>query len=409
MNRRTFLKSTSLTTAGASFCMGFHPEEVQAKLPGGIKITDVKPFMVDTRVYVKVYTNKGVTGVGEGSITGQAKGVAGAIEDRGRIIMDRDPTNIEFLWQAMWRWPRARGGQVDYSAVSAIDIALWDILGKLLDEPIYKILGGKVRDSVRVYAHVGGRTPEAVYESVMKRKEEGYTAVRTGIAWSSRVIKRPWNLQLAEAIIKAMRKAAGEDMDITDDAHGLMTPTMVLEYVNAVEPYRLMYIEDPVQPENIEGLEWIQKHTNIPIAIGESNYARVGFKEIVKKCLANYLRPDVVNTGGITETKKIAALAEAQFIDVIPHGSGSPVRNLATTHISACCPNCVMQEPRGGTSGWMLDLFKGDDIVVKDGYAQLPEKPGLGCDLDEKVAAAHPYKPTTKPQIMFDDGSVSDW
>ncbi|MFC1692588.1 enolase C-terminal domain-like protein, partial [Candidatus Latescibacterota bacterium] len=176
---------------------------------------------------------------------------------------------------------------------------------------------------------------------------------------------------------------------------------------------RLMFIEDPVIQENMAGLKWIQDHTNVPLAIGESNYTKFGnFRDIIFRHLANYVRPDVIHAGGISECKKIGAMAEANFIDVALHVAPSPVSNLASTHIAACTPNCVLQENTGRPgrrSQWMVDMFYGDDITIKDGYAALPEKSGLGCDLDENIAKNHPYEPGNLPHNVYEDGSVSDW
>ncbi|MFC1693550.1 mandelate racemase/muconate lactonizing enzyme family protein [Candidatus Latescibacterota bacterium] len=412
MKRREFIKKAGIATAGAPFWMGFLPENLWGQIPSGIKITEVKTIQVRSDIYVKLYTNKGVTGLGMSSVPSMELALDGAIRDIGRIIIDRDPTNIEFLWQAIFRWPRQRGGIISNAAISAIEIALWDIMGKLMDAPIYKLLGGAARDRIRLYVHIYDKTTESVAERVEERVKEGFTVVRTGINWSDfKVMKRPWNLKLGVSLIKAMREAAGDNVDIIDDAHGLMTPTMVVEYCNAIESYRLLFIEDPVKEENMAGLEWIQNHINVPIGIGESNYTKFGhFREIIFKHLANYVRPDVIWSGGISECRKIAAMAEANFIDVSLHGGFTPVHALAMTHISACTPNCVVQEcGRYPRSQQTVDMFYGDDIKIIDGYAQLPEKPGLGCDLDEKIAVKYPYRPGTRPQMTTEDGAVMDW
>jgi galactonate dehydratase len=412
MKRREFLRTAAVTALAAPFWMRYLPEYLWGKIPAGMTITGVKTFVVGQKVYVKILTNKGVTGLGECWTESLAHTVDAAIQDLSRIIIGRDPTNIEFIWQALFRWPRQRGGNILNGAISAIEIALWDILGKVLEAPIYKCLGGAARDKVRLYCHVGGKTPKEMAESVRRSvKDEGFTIVRTGIAWSEPVTKRPWNLKLAVSLVEAMREAAGDNVDIIDDAHGLMTPVMVLEYLTAIEPYRMMYVEDPVQPENMDGLKWIRDHTRVPIGIGESNYTKLGFKDIIHNHLANYVRPDVYWAGGISECKKIGAMAEANFIDMTLHGGFSPVHSLASLHVAAATPNCVAAEthtlPR--SPEWVKDLFYGDDIVYKDGYAQLPTKPGLGCDLDENVAAKHPYEEEENPHYVYDDGSVSDW
>lgn len=414
MKRRDFLSKAGITV-GLPFWMGIIPDDVVAKIPSGLKITGLKTIQVGTETFVKVLTNQGVTGLGEGTVTGQALSVEAAIKDRERIIVGLDPTNIEFIWQAIFRWPRSRGGGVSNSAISAIEIALWDILGKVLDAPVYKLLGGAARDRVRLYCHTTVYDEKGKVRSELNLTEkgtEGFNAFRTSIV-PDELLKQPWNLKAAVEKIRTMREAIGEDADITVDAHNRMTPVQVLEFCNAVEPYRLMYIEDPVIQENMAGLEWVQSHTNVPIAIGESNYTKFGyFRDIIFRHLANYVRPDVIHAGGISETKKIGAMAESQFIDVALHVAPSPVSNLASTHIAASTPNCVIQENTGRPGmrqQWQVDLFMGDDIVIRNGYAELPTKPGLGCDLDEKVAVKHPYVETNQPQNRYPDGSVSDW
>lgn len=415
MNRRDFLKGAAIATSGTPFWMGGLAGNLWGKIPSDIKITEVRPIFVGSTLYVKIFTNKGVTGLGASSLASLDLALHGAVKDLSGLLVGRDPTNIEFLWQAVFRWPRQRGGAVQGAAISALEIALWDILGKLLDAPIYKLLGGAARDRVRLYDHSYASTPEAMGEQVLKSKQEGFTAVRTGLAWTSfQVLKRPWDLKLAVRYIEAVRKAVGDDVDITDDAHGLMTPVMALEYCKAIEPYRIMFIEDPVKEEDMAGLKFIQEHTSVPIAIGESIYTRFSyFREIIFNHLANYVRPDVIWAGGISECRKIAAMAESNFMDVALHGGFDPVSSLAMTHISACTPNCVLQEcgTRLGRRRpqYLVDLFHGDDMVIEKGYARLPEKPGLGCDLDEALAKKFPFKPGTRPHMTTEDGAVMDW
>ncbi len=414
MQRREFLKTAGLAAA-APFWVGTSAEPLWAKLPADVKITGVRPIWVGSTLYVKLLTNKGVTGLGATSLASLEQSLAGAVKDIGRLLVGQDPTNIEFLWQAMFRWPRQRGGIVSNAAVSALDIALWDIAGKLLDAPIYKLLGGAARNRVRLYDHSYAKTPEEMAGQVLKSKEEGFTAVRTGLAWTNfQVLKRPWDLKLAVRFIEAVRKAVGDDVDIIDDAHGLMTPVMAMEYLNAIEPYKLMFIEDPVKEENMAGLKWLQEHTTVPIAIGESIYTRFSyFREIIFNHWANYVRPDVIWAGGISETRKIATMAESNFIDTSLHGGFDPVSSLAGTHISISTPNCVIQEC-GTRIGRrrpqsLVDLFHGDDMIIVKGHAQPPTKPGLGCDLDEELAKKFPFRPGSRPQMTTDDGAVMDW
>lgn len=405
MNRREFLKSAALVTAGASFWLGLLRENTYGKLPSGIRITKLRTFLVKSWVFVKVYTNKGVVGLGEGAFAGREVSIAEAIKELEHYIVGKDPTAIEFLWQAMYRWPRWRGGgPILNSAISAIEIALWDILGKLLDVPIYKLLGGAARDRIRVYVH--GTGTEAVYRA----KQQGFTAIKTSPpVGEGVVVKRPWNLKRAVVVIEEMREAAGDDFDIMTDAHGKLNPVMALEYANAIEPYRVMFLEEPIQVEDLEMLSWLGNRTRVPLAMGERQFTKFGFKEMISRHLVSYVQPDVVHCGGILETKKIAAMAEANFIDVALHNHQSLVNTLASLHVDACTPNCVIQE-RGFwvQRNWVNDLFYGLEIPANKGYTALPDNPGLGCELNEKVAAKYPYEPGYRLPIIFEDGSVFD-
>jgi len=415
MKRRDFLKSAIGLAAGTPFWAEILSERLAAKVPTGVKVTEVRQIWVESTLYVKVLTDVGVTGLGGSSLPSLDHALEGAVKDIGALLIGQDPTNIEFLWQAAFRWPRQRGGAVPDAAISALEIALWDILGKLLDAPIYKLLGGAARNRVRLYDHSYAASPEAMAEQVLKSKQEGFTAVRTGLAWTSfSVLKRPWDLKLAVRYIEAVRDAVGDNVDMVDDAHGLMTPVMALEYCKAIEPYRMLFIEDPVKEENMAGLKWLQEHTTVPIGIGESIYTKYSsFRDIIYNHLANYVRPDVTWAGGISECRKIAAMAESNFMDVALHGGFDPVASLASTHVSASTPNCVIQEcgTRLGRRRpqWLVDLFHGDDMVIEKGYAQLPQKPGLGCDLDEELAKKHPFQPGTRPHMTTEDGAPIDW
>jgi len=427
MKRREFLTTMGLCAAGTGAAtartLGFAAESspplpsVPAGAPAiaqppAMKITDVKTFLVGPQLFVKVYTDAGLTGLGEGSLSGRSATVAQAVQEQQRLLVGRDPRDIELLWQQMARWPRHRGGPILSAAVSALDIALWDILGKSLNVPIWRLLGGAARRRIRLYVHVYGTTRQAIAEKVQAAKEQGFTAVRSGLAFlQGRVVKRPWDLKKAVALVEAMREAAGDQVDIMDDAHGMLTSTMVLEYAKAIEKYRLLMLEDPVQPDDLEGLKWIGQHTTVPLGIGESLYGKTAFRPIVFGRLASYVRPDIILAGGLTECRKIAAMAEANFIDVALHVAPSPVSNLAAAHLAAATTNCVLVENtrRRTKPAARDDLFMGGDIQIQEGYALLPDKPGLGCDLDEQAAAKIPPRPNDPPRLEYDDGSVSDW
>ena len=408
MNRREFLKKAGLAAAAAPFWMAVLPEPLWGKIPAGLKISGLRAMIVEDEVYLKVLTDQGVVGEGHAAVHRKAPTCLAAVKDLARVIVGRDPTRIEFLWQAMYRWPRWRGGPVLNAAISGVDLALWDILGKLLDTPVYRLLGGAAREKVRLYVHGSGKA------GVERARELGYTAIKTSphvtdTVGGRRVIKRPWNLKRAVKVIEEMRVAAGDTFDILVDAHGLLTPVMALEFAKAIEPYRVMFLEEPIQLEGNDTLEWLGKRTSVPLATGERHTTKWMFEDIISRHLVSYVQPDVIQCGGITEIRKIAAMAEAQFIDVAPHcpGNLSTGLGLASLHVNASTTNCVIQESHPNPTGWRLDLFNGRKVTIKDGYAELPTWPGLGLELNEEEAKKHPHT-APDPQVYFEDGSVAD-
>ncbi len=408
MNRRQFLVRAGLSVAGAPFWMGLVPERLWAKLPTGIKITGLKTLIVEDEVYLKVFTNQGVAGEGHTTVHRKAAVCEAAVKDLERVLVGKDPTRIEFLWQAMYRWPRWRGGPVLNAAISGVDLALWDILGKLLDVPVYQLLGGAARERIRLYVHGSGK------EGVQRAKAQGYTAIKTGphvadTVEGRRVITRPWNLKRAVKVIEEMRIEAGDDFDILIDAHGLLTPVMALEFAKAIEPYRILFLEEPIQLEGNDALEWLGKQTTVPLATGERHTTKWMFEDLISRHLVSYVQPDVIQCGGITEIRKIAAMAEAQFIEVAPHcpGNLSTGLGLASLHVDAATPSCVIQESHPNPTGWRLDMFSGRTVEIKEGYAALPSWPGLGLKLNEEEAKKHPAT-NPNPSIYFEDGSAAD-
>lgn len=378
-----------------------------------LKITGLKTFVVNVGsvnwVFVKIHTNQGLTGLGEGSVTSKEATIAEAIQEHERFLVGKDPTEIERLWQAMFRYPRWRGGPVLNSAISAVEIALWDILGKAVGLPIYRLLGGACRDRIRMYVHAGGQTPDEAARNALAARERGYTALK----WApfeplQNTISARDQVRRAVARMEAQRKALGDDFDILIDAHGRLTPVVAAEACQALEPLRPFFVEEPTQPEDLDTLAWLGARTRVPLATGERLFTKYGFADLCARHLVSYVQPDVVHAGGILECKKIAAIAEAHSIEVTLHNPQSEVSTLASLHVDACTPNCVIQEMVENRTPWIKDLFFGGAVKIKNGHAELPDKPGLGVDLDEKVAAQHPYKPVNRQNWTWEDGAVAD-
>jgi len=390
-------------------------DEPKAKY-SGIEITAVDTFLVEGNCcFVKIRTNAGISGLGEGSISDNKVGtIAQCIKDMEGHLIGKDPTNIEYLWQGLYRWNRWHVGVLFSTALSAIDIALWDILGKIAGLPIYKLLGGAARDKVRIYTGGSGKSGVQFARSI------GCNAIKTGPPVTkvddNLTLPMPWDLGRAVKQIEEMRLEAGDDFDILIDAHGRLNPAMALEYCKAIEPYRPFWVEEPIQVEGTnDALEWLSDRTSVPLCMGERNFMKWGFQDIIGKRLVSYLNPDVVHCGGISEFKKIAAMAEAQYIQVSPHITYSKVGITAEIHLGMNCPNSVIQEmgsyaaePLKKSTDWRDELFFGHKFQIENGFVQLPDTPGLGLDLNEDVARAHPYKPQLREELRFEDGSVED-
>jgi galactonate dehydratase len=418
--RRDFLKEAAAALALPMLPAWARSSVPAEKRPTGLKITGLKTYIVNAGrinlVLVKISTNEGITGLGEGSVTSKEATIAEAIKEHERFLLGQDPTRIEYLWQGMYRYPRWRGGPVLNSAISAVEIALWDILGKSLNVPVYKLLGGACRDEIRMYSHcINTSSPQELAQCALALKERGYTAVkftpflpREEID-GKRILDPHWAARDTVARVKAVREACGEDFDIAIDVHARTTPAMALDLAERIAEYRPFFLEEPVQSEDVQALQWLSERVKVPLATGERLFTKHGFAEIVEKHLVNFIQPDVVHAGGILELRKISAMAEAHYIDVMPHNPQGAVSTMASLHLNACTHNCVIQEHlERPEAPWLQELFHGEGAKIKNGYAALPEKPGIGLELNEKVAAAHPYQPITRPHFVWEDGSIAD-
>jgi L-alanine-DL-glutamate epimerase-like enolase superfamily enzyme len=373
-----------------------------------LRITDLKTFIVNVGsvnwVFCKVYTNQGLVGLGEGSVTSKEATVAQAIMEQHRFLVGKDPTDIELLWQGMFRYPRWRGGPILNSAISAVEIALWDIVGQALGVPIYKLLGGAARRRVRLYKDVGSSA-----DAFLAAKAEGYTAAKSGfIRVDNDLVIPSFAVREGARRLEEVRKAVGDDFDICIDAHGKLTTVMAIDFCTRIEHLRPLFVEEPTQLEDLGELELLRQKTRVPLATGERSFTKYGFAEFCTRHLVNYVQPDVCHAGGILELKKIGVLAETFRIEMAPHNPQSAVSTLASLHVDATTPACTIQEYSPRRDQWTLDLFNGEAVKIKDGFAELPDRPGLGVTLNEKVAALHPYKPVNRPNYVFRDGGVAD-
>ena len=408
MKRREFLAGSGAPLFGAGFTplaaqqVGSHP---------AIKITDIKTFMVGVGgrnlLFVKVLTDQGIHGIGEAYSVGPDEATIATINDFKRWVVGMDPRNIEYLWATMYNFTRFPGGSVVNSAISGIEHALWDISGKAAGLPVYMLLGGKIREKIRVYQSPGGREPKELGANAKALVQKyGYTAVKIS-PHQPGTNALPYNAvtRFAGERIKAVRDAVGPDVDIAVDAHAkLFEPVRALRMARQLEPYDPLWLEEPLRPENVDAYTKLASHVDIPLATGEENYTKHEFRAILAAQCVDIIQPDVCVCGGVLELKKIAAMAEAHCVMVAPHNPMGPVSTTVNVHFAASTPNFLVLEYHPDDAAPRKDLLQ-SPLMVKDGYIPLPTKPGLGIELNEEAFRHYPPKPWRRGFEFRADGS----
>jgi galactonate dehydratase len=371
--------------------------------PIKLRITRLETFLVRPRwLFLKVHTDEGVIGLGEPILEGRAKTCAAAVAEIEPYLIGKDPRHVTHHWQAIYRHAFYRGGPILTSALSGIEQALWDIKGKLLGVPVYELLGGPTRDRVRVYAHVGNNP-----DRLKQRKAEGFTAFKTGVrnATQSGIVASPRFIDQAVEAFAALREAGGDEVDIGIDFHGAISPQNARLLIKGLEPYRPLFIEEPVQAQNVDVMAEIARGTFLPIATGERIFTKWGFREILEKGAASILQPDLCHAGGILETRLIAGMAEAYYAAIAPHNPLGPISLAAGLQLAASIPNFLCQEQVSLGEGYLKEPF-----TVEDGHVRLPTRPGLGVELDEDQMADKLGHDWRNPETYLGtDGSVVDW
>ena len=361
-----------------------------------MKITSVKPVPVSAGtafggrnyVFVKIETDEGITGWGEATCGPLA--VATMIEEFGEILIGKDPGRIEQHWQTMYHHFHVRGGVVQMSAISGIDIVLWDIKGNALGVRVYELLGGPMRDRIWCYGRWDGATPEAAVERALSFTEQGITALK-GDPFDHRGLFIPIDAErTAVKKLEAVREAVGDDVELLVEVHGRLAPAAAIRIGNAMEPYRPFVYEEPVPPQNLDALQRVAESVAIPIATGERLYTKWDYTDLLSRQIVAMIQPDIVQGGGILELKKIAAMAEAHYVGFQPHNPYGPLCTIASLHLDACVPNFMIQE--GGIHPWFQDVCFGNFPKQKDGFLPLPEGPGLGIEVDENWVEANPWR-----------------
>ncbi len=378
-----------------------------------MKITNIEAYPVwgggRNYLFVVVDTDEGISGVGEAGLTGRELGVMGVIEHFKPLLIGQDANRIEHIWQMLFRGGFFPAGKIACSAISAIDIALWDIQGKARGVPVYQLLGGLVRDKVVCYPHNGGRTVEELVESCLRTKEEGWKFVRWGLPQRDGGILEPTeSVLLAIKQFEAVRKAVGDEIEICFDVHTRLDPPEVTYFCKAVEQYRPFFIEDPIRSEGMYSLRWLREHTSVPIAVGEQFASKWEFRQVIEEELTDYARIDLCIVGGISEARKIAGWCETHYIKLATHNPLGPVSTAACLHLNLACNNFgVMEQPR--RPGTMLTDVVPVQVEWQDGYLLPPARPGLGIEFDREAAKQHPFQMRELPHLRRLDGSVTNW
>lgn len=387
-----------------------------------MKITRISNVVVNARmrnwIFVKVETDQpGLHGWGEATLEWKTKGVVGAIEDLSVLLIGQDPRRVEHLWQVMHRQYFWRGGVTNYTAMSGIDQALWDIKGKELGRPVCELLGGPVRETLRFYDHLGGGSLEGMYktgepeqfaERMRESLEKGFTAVKAMPIPVSDPIESASTLKHAARCVEAMRRAGGDGIDIMLDLHARTTPAAAIQFGRLLVDYNLYWYEEPCWPEHVEGLVEVARALPFPIATGERLVGRWEFRELLEKRACAIIQPDVSHCGGISEARRIAAMAETYQVTVACHNPQGPVSTASSTHVGFAVPNYLIQEVVRKDVPWRNDVVT-ESLSIEGGICRVPTKPGLGVEVNETEAAKHPYEPEVLMAYHRRDGSVADW
>ncbi len=381
-----------------------------------MKIAAIEQFFPMPRVrLVKVTTDSGLVGWGETTLEGKARSTSTAVEELGDYLIGKDPLRIQHHWQHIYRSAFFRGGNVLMSALSGLDQALWDLAGKHFGVPVHQLLGGAVRDRIRVYAHWGidSLTDEgkaAARERLdFLQKRGGYGAYKSGPGGTWRAHEPPAVIDDFVERAYLMREWVGDGVELAFDFHGKMTPALAVEICQELKGMRPMFVEEPVPQENVEALKQVTDKVTIPIATGERLLTRWGFREVLEKHAAAYIQPDTSHVGGISELVKVANMAEVYYVHIMPHCAIGPVAFSASLQVDAAVPNFLVQEQIDqGLGGGLLK----EDWQVKEGHIELPDKPGLGMEIDEDAAERDcgEYAEELGGELYYEsDGSVADW
>ncbi len=389
-----------------------------------MKITKVEYLEAHWWRWVRVHTDEGITGTGElhGGSGGSGTPFTSpaSVKYMAEYLIGKDPLQIERHWQHMFRRQLFRGGSDPMAAIGGIDMALWDIKGKAAGLPVYALLGGPTREKVRCYVHLVGESAQQLAEDARRRVAEGYTAVRfyplgafapkpgeSGTEFSRASYTKI--ARMAEERVRAVREAVGPDVDVMIDVVNRLQPAEALAVANAVAPYNLYFFEDPIEPDNLDAQAEFARRSPVPVSTGERLQTIYQFQDLINKRAAAYVRPDISLAGGISGLKRIAAIAEANYVGVIPHNPMSAIATAACVHFDASIHNCPVQEYVGDEfEKPKIDLVQ-EPLKFDAGYVIVPNKPGLGVELNIEALKHYPPLPFNRAPVVYPDGALRDY
>jgi galactonate dehydratase len=377
-----------------------------------MKIIDIQTYGVNlgdgNHIFLKVLTDEHLHGTGEAYRVGPDVAVEQTVHYLKDWLIGEDPTRIDHLWRIMYNGSRFPGGSMLNAAISGIELALWDVKGKAHGVPVYQLLGGRCRERIRVYRGIGGNTPQQAAESALDAvNRQGFTAVKMQPLPPDSA-KLPWGRVLRESRqrVEAVRRAVGEDIDIGLDPHAQILETVrSLELAEVVKPYRPLFYEEPLRPENIQAMASLHEKIGVPIATGETSYTKYEFRDILAARAADILQPDILLCGGLLEAKKIAAMAEAHCLTMAPHNPMGPYSTAVSAHFSISTSNFLILEYQVDSEGPMRDLLL-KPFPYRDGYIEVPDTPGLGIELNERAFTGKPLKTWRRQLVTEADGNV---
>tara|TARA_B100001142_G_scaffold37188_2_gene32598 strand:- start:1248 stop:2369 length:1122 start_codon:yes stop_codon:yes gene_type:complete len=351
---------------------------------------------INNWLFVKIYTDSGIYGVGEGSLQYKDAALEAEILDFGKFLIDKDPFQIEYIWNSLYRRVTWTGGAVSMSAISAIDIALWDIKGKALDVPVYELLGGKVREKIQVYANgwfEGANTPNEHSLAAKNVINKGYKCLKF-YPFKGKYSIENENLNNGTELVDAVRKTIGENIQLGIDIRARLDFGSALKVLNKLRPYNISWVEEPVQFDNVDVLSKLAQKTDIPISTGEQLYNRWEYQKLFEEKFISIIQPDICHAGGLSELKKISSAAETYYVSVAPHNSNGPISTAASLHLDMTIPNCYKQEI-------FINYLEGykkiltNNIKIEDGFTAPPIGPGLGTDINEEAMKEFPVSEYT--------------